>query len=81
MSESDKLTLWCWVYRDDGGSLFPVNIPQNETVGGLKDSIREKTLSRFRDVEANMLQLYSIIIPVDLDGEEYLKDELNQWSR
>ena len=77
---SDEIRLWCWVYRDDVNSLFPVNIPKNNTVGDLKDSIREKRFIRFRDVEAQMLRLYSTIIPVDLDDAEYLKDEFNQCS-
>ena len=78
---SDEIRLWCWVYRDDVNSLFPVDIPKNKTVGDLKDSIREKIFIRFRDMEARMLRLYSTIIPVDLDDAEYLKDEFNRWSR
>ena len=70
---SDEIRLWCWVYRDDVNSLFPVNIPKNNTVGDLKDIIRDKGFIRFRDVEAQMLSLYKVSLADDEDLEQALE--------
>ena len=37
-----QLCLNCWVIGDEAGSVFPVKIAVTETVGTLKDAIREK---------------------------------------
>ncbi|KAG8219098.1 hypothetical protein J3R82DRAFT_4861 [Butyriboletus roseoflavus] len=49
-----------------------------ETVRALKKIIRVKKFVRFHDVEADKLQLYSILIPEDDDNR--LKDQLKQLS-
>lgn len=73
------IPLLCWVYREAVKNIFPVEIPENKTVGTLKEIIKSKKFVRFRDVEADQLELYSIRLASG-DGGEQLKDKLEQLS-
>jgi len=53
-------TLDCWVYGQDVGRIFLVEIPEPKTVGALKNAIKNEQFQSFRDVEADRLDLYFI---------------------
>jgi Crinkler effector protein N-terminal domain len=46
------LRLNCWVDGDDISQVFPVTIPNIESVGTLKEAIKEKNLEAFRNIDA-----------------------------
>jgi len=64
----------CWVYGQDVGRIFLVEIPEPKTVGALKNAIKNANFQSFRDVEAARLDLY--FIP-DSDSEP-VEDRLEQ---
>ncbi|EGN97472.1 hypothetical protein SERLA73DRAFT_139706 [Serpula lacrymans var. lacrymans S7.3] len=69
-------TLNCWIYGEDVESIFTVNISSSETVYNLKEAIKNKNSSQFRDVEAKYVDLYSIC----LSDDEQLEGTLSRWD-
>lgn len=57
---SDMLNLNCWVLGDDPQRVFPVKIASSETVGGLKDAIKDKMKPEFDHAAANSLILWKV---------------------
>ncbi|EGO18402.1 hypothetical protein SERLADRAFT_469055, partial [Serpula lacrymans var. lacrymans S7.9] len=66
----------CWVYGEDVERISTVDISSSETVYDLKEAIKNKNSSQFRDVEAKYLDLYSICLPDD----EQLEGKLSRWD-
>ena len=54
---SDMLDLYCWALGDDPLLAFPIKIAKSETVGGLKDAIKDKMMS---DAAAHTLYLWKV---------------------
>jgi len=50
---SNILELNCWVLGDDTQGVFPVKIASSETVGTLKEAIKDKITHSFDDLDAN----------------------------
>ena len=62
------LDLFCVVFpRKPSEDLFPVSIDANETVGALKKAIKREKEHRFKDVDADEITVYKVLIPDD-DG-------------
>ncbi|KAF8911816.1 hypothetical protein BGZ58_005827, partial [Dissophora ornata] len=60
---TDKLlSLFCLVDGESTG--FPVKISPNNTIGELKDLIKDKKSNDFSDVDADQLTLWKVSIPV-----------------
>jgi hypothetical protein len=68
--------MFCWVYGEDVHSYFEINISRVQTVGALKRVIKSKKPNRFRNVDANNLDLYSIPFP----DPAHIQDTLKQWT-
>ncbi|KAF9307624.1 hypothetical protein BG003_000453, partial [Podila horticola] len=56
------LTLFCLV--DGESTPFPVEIEPTKTIGGLKKAIKDEKAIAFADVDADMLTLWRVSIPV-----------------
>jgi Crinkler effector protein N-terminal domain len=65
------LELNCLVLGDDPSHIFPVKIASTESVGTLKQLIREKKHA-FQHVDADTLELFRVSFPVDDDLEATL---------
>ena len=59
------LDLNCIVFGDDPSHIFPVKIANTESVGALKDAIKEKKKPIFNHVPADALDIFRVSIPVD----------------
>ncbi|KAG2039316.1 hypothetical protein BDR03DRAFT_259861 [Suillus americanus] len=62
----------CIVWGDDPHRTFAVNIAQTQTVGDLKDLIKDKTKRQFDLVDAKSLELWKVDLPVDVTIERNL---------
>ncbi|KAF9236584.1 hypothetical protein BU15DRAFT_49808 [Melanogaster broomeanus] len=56
------ITLNCLVYGQNVHTIFPVKISNTESIGALKDAIKEK---KSVDVDADLLVLYKVSFPID----------------
>jgi Crinkler effector protein N-terminal domain len=67
-----RLDLNCLVVEDDisAARVFPVKIARSETVGGLKDAIKDKKKHAFDGVDADRLDLWKVSIPDDRSLKE-----------
>src|SRR4051812_45059226 len=63
MSVLNPLSLNCWVLGEDTENVFPVKISRTETVGVLKDTIKDKKRPLFDHVTADSLVLWKLSIP------------------
>jgi len=67
------LNLNCFVYGDEPGRIFPIQIAQTKTVGDLRKAIKDEKKNAFRDVDADRLDLWKVsdlmstILCVDAD--------------
>ncbi|KAF9345610.1 hypothetical protein BGX26_002943 [Mortierella sp. AD094] len=61
---TDTLTLFCLVDGESMSKAFPLSASPTDTVGQLKNLIKEKSTPRFDDIPANELALWSVSIPV-----------------
>jgi hypothetical protein len=52
------ITINCWVLSDRPESVFPVKIAPEESVGALKDAIRDKKKHKLREIDADALDLW-----------------------
>jgi hypothetical protein len=59
------LQLNCVVHGDDPSRVFPVQIAGTESVGTLKEVIKDKKKQAFADVHADALDIYKVSFPVD----------------
>ena len=71
------LTLFCLVYGDPDAEPFPVKIDREETIGVLKDIIKEKRKPVFDYLPADHLRLWKVKIRIT--DEEM--PELNNKSK
>ncbi|KAF9344405.1 hypothetical protein BGX26_004416 [Mortierella sp. AD094] len=72
---NNLLTLFCLV--DGESTSFPVKIESTETIGGLKKAIKDENSIAFADVDAKMLSLWRVSIPVPEDDDNELPILLN----
>ena len=63
MSDSDILTINCWVLGDEYDCVFPVKIPRNESVAALRVAIKAEDPTTMKDIAAKNLILYRVSIP------------------
>jgi hypothetical protein len=59
------LMLNCSVLGDDVSQVFPIKIANTESVGTLKETIKEKNPEAFRHVDARSLIIWKVSIPND----------------
>ncbi|KAF9318898.1 hypothetical protein BG006_003119 [Podila minutissima] len=65
---NNLLTLFCLV--DGEWNPFSVEVDRTKTVDTLKDAIKDKNAIAFADVDAKMLTLWSVSIPVSDDDDD-----------
>ncbi|KAG0017079.1 hypothetical protein BGZ81_010920, partial [Podila clonocystis] len=65
----NPLTLFCVTVGDTILNAFPVSIPSTDTVGILKNLIKDKKTNDFSDVDADKLSLWRASIPITDDYE------------
>ena len=87
---SDQLELYCLVLSDGPSHIFLVKIAGTESVGTLKEVIKEKNSPLFDTIPAHNLVLWQVSISANLDKElqEKLKElildpdvPLSSWKR
>jgi hypothetical protein len=72
------LELYCLIRGDDANHIFPVKIASTESVGTLKEIVREKNKFALEHMDAKTLTLWKVSIPVDDSLKENVKKvELN----
>jgi hypothetical protein len=59
------LQLNCWVLGDDASKVFPIKIAKTESVGTLKEAVKDKNSESFHNVDARSLTLWKVSIPKD----------------
>ncbi|KAI9447159.1 hypothetical protein F5148DRAFT_736488 [Russula earlei] len=69
------LELNCLILGQDTHRIFPVKIEGAETVGTLKEMIKEKNEHALHNVDANSLRLWKVSIPVGEKLEEKVNDK------
>jgi hypothetical protein len=57
---SATFELNCWVLGDKASHVFPVKISATETIGALKDMIKDKNKNTFQDISASALVLWRV---------------------
>ena len=62
MSDTDILTINCWIQGDRYSCAFQVKIPRNESVDALRVAIKA-TNPKMKDINAHSLILYKVSIP------------------
>jgi hypothetical protein len=65
LASDPLLKLNCFLQGDEAGNIFPVKIAKTESVGTLKEAIKEKKVVAFERVDADTLKLWKVSIPVD----------------
>ena len=56
------LKLNCWVLGDEMRRVFPVEIAETESVGILKDAIKQKKPVSFQHVDADAIEIWKVCI-------------------
>ena len=59
---SGALLLFCWVKGDDPNQTFALRIASTQTIGDLKNAIKGKKQSKFRDVGADTLKIWKVSV-------------------
>jgi Crinkler effector protein N-terminal domain len=54
------LMLNCWVLGIGQRNVFIVKVSESDVVDSLKDAIKDKKKQTFRDIEADLLELYKV---------------------
>jgi hypothetical protein len=73
MPPSRVITLNCWLVGESKNNIFSVKIRTSETIGTLKDWIKEKKRPRFDSFAAHKLILFKIVVPTS-QFDEILKN-------
>ena len=60
--------LHCWVHGNNPDVIFPVEIATTKTVGALKQAIKEENKHAFQHVDADILDLWKVSIPLNDDN-------------
>ena len=63
----------CFVLGVDMSSMFLVKIAKSETVGTLKDAIKDKKPYCLNNIDPNKLTLYKVLIPNDNNLTQMLR--------
>ncbi|KAE9386906.1 hypothetical protein BT96DRAFT_771244, partial [Gymnopus androsaceus JB14] len=63
----------CLVLGDKRNHIFPVKIAETESVGSLKEAIKEKKHAAFPHIDADALELWNVSEPVDQHLENNLE--------
>ena len=58
MSDSDPLSINCWILGDHYEHVFTVEISRNKNVNRLKDAIKVENHPSLNDIDADTLILY-----------------------
>jgi len=77
---STVLELNCWILGDEPQCVFPVKIASSETVGHLKEAIKDKKKQTFTGIDADLLDLWKVsnlIQHTDNDEFIYLKVDID----
>jgi hypothetical protein len=69
---ADRLVLNCLILGDDPRNVFHIKIPAMETVGELRDAMKEKIRPAFDHVPVNTMSLWQVSILMDGDFNEQL---------
>jgi hypothetical protein len=72
-----RLTLFCLVDGEATSNAFPVEIESTKTVGHLKDLIKDDNAIAFADIDAKMLTLWRVSIPV-VAADKHIVISLNE---
>ncbi|KAF9945903.1 hypothetical protein BGZ72_000878 [Mortierella alpina] len=67
---ADLFTLFCLIDGEASSNAFPVSITSAETVGDLKKLIKTKKTNAFSDVDADLLNLWRVSIPIIEDSDK-----------
>jgi Crinkler effector protein N-terminal domain len=62
MSDSDPLSINCWILGDHYEHVFTVEISRNKNVNRLKDAIKVENHPSLNDIDADTLILYKVSI-------------------
>ena len=68
------LQLNCWVFGDDDSQVFPIKIENTESVGILKDAIKDKKIA-LQHLDADSLTLWKVSTPVGHRLQQNLANE------
>ena len=63
LSPAIKLKIFCLVLPDPSRHLFSVSIDNDQTIDDLKDAIKLKKVNDFKDIDADKLILYKVLMP------------------
>jgi len=69
---SATLQLNCWVFDDDVSQVFPVKIANTESVGTLRDAIKDKKKLSLHHVDSDALALWKVSFPVNHNLQQSL---------
>jgi hypothetical protein len=75
------LTLNCLMRGDHLDRIFPVKIAPTETVGVLKDLIKEKQSPRLNHVAASELTVWKVSLPADTITPELTVDDVEACEK
>ena len=70
---STVLELNCWILGDEPRRVFPVKIASSETVGHLKEAIKDKKKQTFTGIDADLLDLWKVSNLIQhTDNDEFI---------
>ena len=73
-SDSEPLTLWCWIHGDHFKQTFPIEISNKKTICHLQSAIKAESPEFLHDVDVRALLLYKVSI---VDNAEDTEKTLN----
>ncbi|KIN95248.1 hypothetical protein M404DRAFT_34297 [Pisolithus tinctorius Marx 270] len=69
----ETFTLSCWICGE--ADVFEIKISMKVNIGQLKKAMKHNNLATFKDVDAEILDLFPLLVP---SGADYM-DELGNW--
>jgi len=69
---SATLQLNCWVFDDDISQVFPVKIPNTESLDAFRKAIKDKKKLSLHHVDADALTLWKVSFPVNHNFQQSL---------
>ncbi|KAF8336773.1 hypothetical protein F5887DRAFT_986435 [Amanita rubescens] len=69
MSESDEITLWCWVLGDSPNRVFSVSLKRSDIIYDLQIAIKGEK-PPFKDIAADSLDVYKFQLPLESFSED-----------
>ncbi|KAI6006171.1 hypothetical protein F5J12DRAFT_832652 [Pisolithus orientalis] len=67
------LVLLCWIRGE--ANVFKIKIPRSADVGDLQEAVKHKRSATFKDVDAEILNLFPLLVPSGANRA----DELGKW--